>query len=516
MGGRGAPKMRTVAGGLVLACALAACSSWMPPAFSPALSSDAACTRFVGTAGQGPAPAAADQESALERQVRDVEAARRTYLHVARCLTQDSSLGTAGLLGLSSLALFKGVTAPHPKDMAGLGAVGGFAYLNSSGDAGARQRRDVYYRGADALGCALKAAEPYRLSAVDGRDDVDGLAEQALQARNGLLVPERSLRTEAARPALERIAGKPAAAGCERIARRRCEDPGSSASPGERAAYEACAVIERRCAAGPASTLSKTEHPSVKLLLADITKARDDIDRLLADANVLQGAIDVSARSLESQSALIQTAVARELDKTYPDPEAVLKSVGSLKAVAFNVTKAPAFGDSAPAATTGAAAAGQAHSDLAAARSVKELPQAEYTEAREALREALDAGARLRRGLQRVHQRVAAVSTELRSCGLAAAAAPAAPTAPAAPEAGAPTATASPPAVAVPSAVVDDLDGNVVRSLLGLPSSAGGGEVRARLQACQLKVLNQPGATGITLDADAMAALVKGQCKGVS
>lgn len=511
----GSTRMRSCAGSAAAAgmavLMLSSCASWTPPVFSPSLSSDERCAVFIG--GATPAASAASAASdPLEGAVDDIKTTRKRYIHAARCLTQDTSLGGAALIGLSSLALFKAVTKPHPKDMAGLGILGGATYLYAGGDSAIGQRRLVYYAGADALSCTLQAAEPYRTpKATKGSLTLPELVDKALTARDALLAPERDLMIEAKAPAeVQKVPGRAAAAACDQVGRQVCPEPGPGASAAEVASARACKKQNELCVRGADTERTKTVHPAVRLMLADIAKVRNDIDKLVVDSTALESVIGLMTVRIEKHAALIQTQVAREADKTFPDLNAVLNSAGKLRTVAFNVSKASVFGDP-PAAE---APAGKTESTGTSSQ-FKAPPETKLSEARQKLGEAIRAASDLRRTMMLSKQRIDNASIDLQSCVVSLPASTTTTTETSGESSGAtpPSASTNPPP-STPGLVVADADPKVLNDLLGLSQDASGDARQAALKACEQKLFNRSTANGVKLDGDMAAAVLQGRCKG--
>jgi hypothetical protein len=313
-------------------------------------------------------------------------------------------------------------------------------------------------------------------------------------------------------PAMERVPGKRAAPGCDGLSRQACPEPGADASAAERASALACKKVNAHCATSADTERTMPNHPALQVMLNDITRSRDDIDKLVSDAATLEGVVDMAAGNVRARAEKIQTQVAVEALKTFPDLSAVLNSAGKLRALSFQVSGASVFGDG----TAGTAAnAGTTESDSRAAKKFKDLPSDAMDIARDKLGQAIRNAANLRHALERVRQRIAAANTDLQTCTLSV---PASSTpgegqgTSTTPPTTAPAATTGGP-TATPPVVATEIDPSALAGLLGLSANATGAEVQPALKACEQKLFNRSSATGVTLDSEMTSALLKGRCK---
>lgn len=490
----------------VAALLLAACTSWAPAPFSAALTSDEPC----GPAGGRQPGNGTKDASGIQQVIDEIKEVRRRYIRAAQCLTGESSAAGIGLIGLSSLALFKGITSPHSRDMAGLGVLGGATYLASGGaDTSAiARRRTLYYAGAAALNCSLRFAETFQSGGSEERLLVD-LINTAQATQSELLRVELGLREHNLSAEVDTQPGRRAAAGCD-AAPQSCTEPGASATAREQAGFETCKAILARCTSSADTTRPKRTHPAVKAMINNLVKTHDEIEKLVFESTEVQAKVRKEPSRIGSQVAGIQTRVGDEASKTFPDVTAVLNSLGGLKAASFKVSGATALSDAA------AEVAGSTESAGPAARpKTKDLPVKLMTDAQSALTAASLAAARLRRALQLEQGRFSDANSDLQACAMVLPGAPAAGTAPP-PAAPAPAAPATAASAPQPTVVTANFDPKLMAPLLGLPSTATVEQLQSAIKTCQQQVLKRGSATGISVDSETMMAILGEACKAAS
>ena len=387
---------------VVASLAAAGCSSLTPQIFSERLVASKDANGQWTSVNKGAPPT-------LEATIQDVAQVQGRYLGAVESQGNSGPVLSAGLIGLSALALFKGITGANTRDMAGAGVAGSTAWAVNSTLVSA-PRRDIYRAGAQALGCALTAAEPMRViekrlgSADDaaGTDTLHGRYKSLLVAQSAL---RRQLIQHAALTESRRVQTEPAkAAWTERLkVPPSCKAPAADASPEDKLAFKVCQQ-------GPGTTKT-INHPAEPAVLgweappAELLKVyKAAQDRSAASVAHQQQALRAiestsgAAQALWQQSLDVQLAVSQEVEKTVPNTASVFAAIKGMREVGFTLTGATAL---APAARDGAAQSGNRAGDDKAARllvreaapddntAIRELRQA--TQAVELAQEALDA-----------------------------------------------------------------------------------------------------------------------------
>jgi hypothetical protein len=397
--------------------ALGACSTLSPQVFSLA-----------------PEPTGATGEARIESAIAQAEDLQGRYVKSVQDLSEVSAGGSAALIVLSALALFQGVTDPHPKDMAGAGVLGSATYAYTT-TMTSRTRQGVYLAGAEALNCAIGATTPYRLPAgwsanepadnplSDLADQGDRmaavLANQALELA-ALNVTTRDVSDERPPPATCQKAMPmvcPSASAAETEARRR-----------ERLTCEQAAAKGReRCLPAGKSISKVLPDPAIAATLTELQAAQRRVEGLARKAHQQSSQFlmlhERAGSELWGAVRKIQFDVAREVLKTEPDPKIVLAAAQSLRDTANAISSAPSV--AAPVASQpdkNAGPAGQAHSDKAA-RSVVErtgiAPADKLNKARQAIDKARRLANRLSVATIDMRQRLQAARNSLDRCGQA-------------------------------------------------------------------------------------------------
>lgn len=378
------------------ALATAGCSSLTPQIFSERLiASKDANGQWVATNKGAPAT--------LEATITDVSQVQGRYLAAVESQGNSGPVLSAGLIGLSAVALFKGITGANTRDMAGAGVAGSTAWaLNST--LVSPPRRDVYRAGAQALGCALTAAEPMRviekrLGSPDddtGKDTLHGRYKALLVAQSAL---RRQLIQHAALTEPRRVQTEPAkAAWVERVKEPpKCKAPAADASPEDKLAFKVCqqAPPTTKTISHPAepAKFAWEEAPAELTRVYDAARQRSaaSVAQQQQALRAIEGASG-AAQALWHQSLQIQLAVSQEVEKTVPNTASVFAAIKGMREVGFTLTGATAL---APAVHDGAAQAGEragarvrvAENDDTVA--IRQLRQA--TQAVELAQEGLDA-----------------------------------------------------------------------------------------------------------------------------
>lgn len=385
---------------LASALAAAGCSSLTPQIFSDRLVAAKDANGQWVTTNKG-APAS------LEATITDVSQVQGRYLAAVESQGNSGPVLSAGLIGLSAVALFKGITGANTRDMAGAGIAGSTAWALNSTLVSA-PRRDVYRAGAQALGCALTAAEPMRV--VEKRlGSADDTAEKdTLHGRyKALLLAQSTLRRQliqhAALTEPRRIRTEPAkAAWVERVKEPpKCKAPAADASPEDKLAFKVCqqAPPTTRTISHPAepAKFAWEEAPAELRKVYDEARQRSaaSVAQQQQALRTIEGASG-AAQALWHQSLQIQLAVSQEVEKTVPNTASVFAAIKGMREVGFTLTGATAL---APAVHDGKFESGDRAGDDKRARvravdnddtvAIRQLRQA--TQAVELAQEGLDA-----------------------------------------------------------------------------------------------------------------------------
>jgi hypothetical protein len=252
---------------------------------------------------------------------------------------------SAWLIGLSAVTLFKGLTSPNSRDIAGAGVVGSASWALGS-TLLSRPRLDVYRAGVEALGCAMATVEPMRRAALQlGKlDDAPGpntlhgrmaLVEQRRAALQALLDTHAEL--EGSRLSITRA---PPPQRRTETQRPRCDIP-ADASPARALALRAeCDQRPpiQRTVIEPAGAPTQTELRPPAALRQSFRNARDELNAAngqLASGERAVASIGAAAGHLWRKSVAIQLAVSEQVDKTVPDLAAVRSVAQGLRDTGF-------------------------------------------------------------------------------------------------------------------------------------------------------------------------------------
>lgn len=342
---------------LLVAGALAGCSSLAPQIFSERLQVQR------GADGRY-AVAKAEAPLTLEEAYADAAFVQRRYLTAVQEQGNATPQLATGLIGLSALTLFKGVTHPNTTDAAGAGVIGSTTWALGN-TLLSRPRLDVYRAGADALGCAMAAVEPLRRATPTLGQPSDGAGTRTLygamaavdEARNAL--DELLARHAAMAETRVRIV-QPAVPETRRIVteRPRCEIPKGTPPARAQALQDECnrqppRTREEKVPAKPEQT--QTVVPEAAVTDA-FRRARREIELADGQTEAAQRVVrahDDAAALLWRKSLAIQLTVSAEVDKTIPDLASVLRAAQGLRDSGFVQTGAKA-------ATTGGQLQGRA------------------------------------------------------------------------------------------------------------------------------------------------------------
>ena len=337
---------------------LGACSTLSPQIFSDGLS-------ITRGANGAPVILSGDVPKDLAAVYKDAELVRARYMDA---VTEQSNAGpriSAGLIALSALTLFKATTGASTGDTAGAAAVTG-ATLAYNSLLLPKTRLGVYRAGADALSCAMAAAEPYRKGQTllgkpgdyceaqkpgDSPKPCD--TTQSLYARRtALYAPLAELRSLLLRhQALNanvtiKIPKEPGF---------RPKEPRPICSAPAAALPEQKAALEKICKASQAAWDKRVVVPkdAVQETLSRAPQARDAFaeakaeitaaDHALLRVGRVIHALEDAGPALWQKSVEIQIQVSAEVDKTIPDPNNVLATVKAFTGASHAVNGADPF-----------------------------------------------------------------------------------------------------------------------------------------------------------------------------
>ena len=319
-----------------LACAavLSGCSALSPQIFSERLLAEKGANGRYTSAEQEP-------PRTLEEAYADAAAVQRRYITAVQAQGNATPQLSAGLIGLSALTLFKGLTGPNTRDLAGAGVVGA-ASLAYGNTLISRPRLDVYRAGADALGCAMAAVEPMRPGQASLGAPSDAADKATLFGRRAAVVQAQE-RLQALLREHSELNIDSSAMAPETV--RNCKPvttaPPCVVPPGT--PEDMAAVIRAQCRLKPAvtSTICKTEQklgsreitPPANLRSAfNNAKAQlDGVARQLVSTQRVIDALVEAGPLLWKKSVDIQLAVSAEVDKTVPNLASVMAAAQGLR-----------------------------------------------------------------------------------------------------------------------------------------------------------------------------------------
>lgn len=339
----------------LIACLLpAACAELSPQKFSDRLSPP-------HQAGQPSSPAAKLAVPTVAEARADVESVQRKYTRGIERLSNITPQTSAAMIGLSAVALYKGLTSGSTKGIAALG-VGGSGIWAYGATMTSQPRQRVYGEGVRALSCAVTAASPYDRDETwrTGLNTEISEAASAFEDLRDWQEKYAHLNTARTMPGKK---AAPASAECKAKKQLQLSDCGkadpSASSISEANRLAACsdeiAARAKICKSG-GDTPDKVINPPQALTNA-FKRVSDEQVRLaqaIANGRSLQGAIDIAGTALQDRSTDIQIKVSTELLKTEPDPTAVLATLKNLKQVAAVVAGTPLPVPGANVAQTGA------------------------------------------------------------------------------------------------------------------------------------------------------------------
>jgi len=312
---RGFASLRVLAA-LSLALTLGACAELRPQMFSDRLAPSSKTPLPAATAGETISVADAK---------KDIESVQRKYLSAVTDLSALSPRTNAALIGLSAVALYKGLTGGSTEAIAGLGVLGSGVWAYGTTMA-SKPRQLVYLEGARALSCVVTVAEPYNVDkpwVTDLQAKTEAVATQSDELRKWL-DKYAELKQSRSQPA---VAGSRPAD---------CGSPPQCATTGvSEALAQACrdehAEFNRRCAVRGGSPARRiTPAPEVLDAFKQAEDEQGRLQRAMSNADSLVGTLRMAGPKLYEQSVRIQLLVSAEVLKTEPDPASVLATLKNL------------------------------------------------------------------------------------------------------------------------------------------------------------------------------------------
>lgn len=281
--------------------------------------------------------------------------AQRQWSESARGEADRKRGVSAGLVGLSVIALIKGVSSPNAKDLAGLGAAG--ASLYAWGNTMTSSARNAIYReGIATLACAVEAVSPYDFQGWVGADvqTVNTLITTAQTAEATLVGETRRMRRLHVTKDIP-VPGRSVAARCAPLKTAAC----TGATAGSTQA-QLCEQLKADpdCTPRAATTAKEPPHPDLVKALDDAAAEQPKIEAALKDTRTLKGQAAGAGRWLWRTGVEIEQRVRDGIEKTEPDLTTVLsvsqalKSPPASKPATPAATTTPPTGDSQSGATT--------------------------------------------------------------------------------------------------------------------------------------------------------------------
>lgn len=316
----------------VLAAALTGCATEQPYVFSEQ--------------GLTPAPAASAVlpkalEPTLGGTIALAHEARRQWAQSAREETERKRGVSAGLIGLSAIALIKGVTSPNAKDLAGLGAVS--AGLFGWGSTMTSSARNAVYReGMASMACAVAAVEPYRYAewlGSDSHQDINGLLAHARKSLSELGNESAALQRKNVTVKVTTAAGAVPAA-CAQFSPAAC----AGFAPNTAMAL-LCEKNKADCAPRGAKSVEVKPPAQVGEALRQADAEAQELQRAIYEVQDLQGQSAAAADWLMSVGSEIERRVREGVEKTEPDLATVLsvsQALGSKPQPTAQTPPAPA------------------------------------------------------------------------------------------------------------------------------------------------------------------------------
>lgn len=268
-----------------------------------------------------PLPATVAGTSSLPNALALAREAQRQWAESARGEADRKRGVSAGLIGLSAIALIMGVSSPNAKDLAGLGAAG--AALYAWGSVMTSSARNAIYReGIATMACAVEAVSPYEaLGWVgQGAQTVEAQIKAAETAKATLTNEARKMRrlnitTETWVP------GRSMAAHCAPLKTPTCT--GTAANSIQARLCEQLKA-DPACTPRVATTATEKPHPDLVTALQEADDEQTKIRAAIQDTQVLEGQAAIAGPWLWSTGIAIEKRVREGIEKTEPDLATVL------------------------------------------------------------------------------------------------------------------------------------------------------------------------------------------------
>lgn len=262
----------------------------------------------------------------LQLAIAHAREAQRQWGESARGESDRKRGLSAGLIGLSAIALLKGVTNPNARDLAGIGAVsaGLFAWGNTMTSSA---RNAIYREGIATLACAVETVAPYDSPKWhgSGEESIDKLLDKAQAAEAKLdewinrLKSHNEVRTK-------NIPAQQLPSSCAPVRQPVC----TAAAPGSHQAA-ICEALKPKCVARAASIVEEKPAPSFSALMLAAMHEKVEVTRVIDRTIQLQGRADSAGTWLWRTGVEVEQRVRDGIEKTEPDLATVLAVSQALK-----------------------------------------------------------------------------------------------------------------------------------------------------------------------------------------
>lgn len=268
-----------------------------------------------------PLPAIGADTSSLPNALALAREAQRQWAESARGEADRKRGVSAGLIGLSAIALIMGVSSPHAKDLAGLGAAGAALYAWGS-TMTSSARNAIYREGIATMACAIEAVSPYEaLGWVGhGTQTVEAQINAAETAKATLMREARKMRQLNITKETW-IPGRSMAANCAPLQTAKCT--GAAANSIQAKLCEQLKA-DPACTPRAATTAAEKPHPDLVSALQEAAEEQTKINAAIQDTHELRGKAALAGSWLWSTGVAIEKRVREGIEKTEPDLATVL------------------------------------------------------------------------------------------------------------------------------------------------------------------------------------------------
>ena len=302
------------------------------------------------TAASAPLPAASVTD--LGQAIALAREAQRQWAESARGEADRKRAVSAGLIGLSAVALIKGVTSPNAKDLAGIGAAGAGLYAWGS-TMTSSARNAIYREGIASLACAVEAVAPYsnpQWLGTGNQPAISKLIEDAQTAESR--IDDRVAQLQPLNVSRERIVpGRVLPAACSQLKTTNC-----TAAPTGSPQAQLCEQLKSDCVPRATSTVEEKPHPDLTAALKGADDEKSKLQSAVDRATARQGEAVSAGAWLWRTGVEIEQRVREGVQKTEPDLATVLSVSQALKSPPSS-TMPPATGTNEAEAHGGAEAA---------------------------------------------------------------------------------------------------------------------------------------------------------------